>query len=266
MAITSFIPELWAARLLNHYTRKTVVAQLLNRNYEGMIQQYGDTVHINSLADITVKKYTPNVDIDDPEQLSTEDQVLSIDHGAYYNFYIDDVDKAQARGELMDTAMSNAADRLAQDTEDYVISVLLAGAKDGGSGALTKDNTYESILALKTKMDEGNVPREGRKLIVPPSVEGFLLLDNRFVTGGNGENRLTEGAVARAAGFDIYMSTGLTDTMIAMRSEDATFANQITKIEAYRPEKKFADGVKGLALCGAKVTNPDGVYKYTIGG
>ena len=54
MAITTFIPELWAARLLNHYTRKTVVAQLLNRNYEGLIQQWGDTVHINSLADITV--------------------------------------------------------------------------------------------------------------------------------------------------------------------------------------------------------------------
>lgn len=265
MAVTTFIPELWAARLQEHYTRALVVANLLNRNYEGEIRQYGDTVHINSLEDITVKDYTPNTDIDAPEQLTTVDQTLVIDHGKYYNFYVNDVDAAQARGDLMDKAMTNAANLIAQDTEDYVISKLLADATDGGSGTLTAGNVYEAIVTLKTKMDTGNVPRAGRKLIVPPSVEGFLLLDDRFVKGAQGENRLSNGLVARAAGFDIYMSTALTDEMIAMRTEDATFAAQINKSEAYRPEAKFADAVKGLALCGAKVTNPAGVYKYTIG-
>lgn len=264
MAITTFIPEIWAARLLEHYNRNLVIANLLNRNYEGEIRQYGDTVHINSLEDITVKEYTPNVDIDAPEQLTTVDQTLVIDHGMYYNFYVDDVDAAQARSDLMDAAMRNASYLLAQDTEDYVIEKLLEGATAAGSGALTSTNVYEQIVAIKTKMDQGNVPRAGRKLIVPPSVEGFLLLDNRFVTGGAGEGRLENGVVARAAGFDIYMSTSLDNVMIAMRSEDATFANQINKTEAYRPEAKFADAVKGLALCGAKVTNPEGVYKYTI--
>ena len=264
MAITTFIPEIWAARLHEHYTRAMVVTSLLNRNYEGDIAQWGDTVHINSLNDITVKEYTPNTDIAAPEQLTTVDQTLVIDHGMYYNFYVDDVDAAQARSELMDAAMRNAANLMAQDTEDYVITKLLEGATDAGSGALTADNVYEAIVAIKTKMDVGNVPRAGRKLVVPPSVEGFLLLDDRFVKGVQGENRLTEGFVARAAGFDIYMSTGLDGEMIAMRSEDATFASQISKTEAYRPEAKFADAVKGLALCGAKVTNPAGVYKYSI--
>jgi hypothetical protein len=45
-----------------------------------------------------------------------------------------------------------------------------------------------------------------------------------------------------------------------------TFANQLTETEAYRPEKRFADAVKGLSLCGAKVTRPDAVVVYTIGG
>lgn len=264
MAVTSFIPELWSARLLEHYNRALVFGNLLNRNYEGDIRQYGDTVHINSLEDITVKEYTPNTDIDAPEQLDTIDQTLVIDHGMYFNFYVDDVDAAQVRGDLMDAAMKNAAYLLAQDTEDYIIEKLLADATNGGSGALTADNVYQAILSIKTKMDEGDVPRAGRKLVVPPSVEGFLLLDDRFVKGTQGENRLTEGYVARTAGFDIYMSTALTDAMIAMRSEDATFANQISKTEAYRPERKFADAVKGLALCGAKVIRPAGVYKYTI--
>lgn len=264
MSVATFIPKLWAARLQEHYNRQMVIVNLLNRNYEGDIAQYGDTVHINNLEDITVKPYTPNTDIDDPEQLTTVDRVLSIDHGAYFNFYVNDVDKAQARGDLMDTAMKNSAARMAEDTEDYVIQKLLADATDGGSGALTADNVYATIIGIKTAMDVGNVPRAGRNLVVPPAVEALLLQDDRFVTGTQGENRLVEGAVYRAAGFDIYMSTGLTDKMIALRSEDATFASQINKIEAYRREKGFDDGVKGLALCGAKVTNPAGVYKYTI--
>ena len=56
------------------------------------------------LADITVKPYTPNADIEDPEQLSGGDVTLVIDHGAYFNFYLNDVDKAQAKAELMDAA------------------------------------------------------------------------------------------------------------------------------------------------------------------
>ena len=38
-----------------------------------------------------------------------------------------------------------------------------------------------------------------------------------------------------------------------------TYANQITKVEAYRPEKGFSDGMKGLCLSGAKVTIPSAV-------
>lgn len=264
MAITSFIPEIWAARLQANLQKQLVFGALANRNYEGEIKQFGDTVHINSLQDITVKAYTPNTDIDDPEQLTTVDQVLSINHGAYYNFYLNDVDAVQARGDLMDAAMRNAAYKLAEDTEDYLASVILAGG--GITGTLEAAKAYEAIVAIKTAMDEANVPKDGRKLVVPPSVEGAILLDDRFVTGTRGEGRLVEGSVARAAGFDIYISNakGMDTKVVAFRTEDFTFANQITKTEAYRREKGFDDGVKGLALSGAKVTRPEAVAVYTI--
>ena len=44
-----------------------------------------------------------------------------------------------------------------------------------------------------------------------------------------------------------------------MIPDAVTFANQITKVEAYRPERGFADGLKGLCLSGAKVIIPTGV-------
>ena len=264
MAVTTFIPEVWSARLLENLRRQLVFGALANRNYEGEIAQYGDTVHINSIADITVKEYTPNTDIDNPEQMTTVDQTLVIDHAAYYNFYLNDVDAAQARSDLMDAAMRNASYKLAEDVEDYILGVILAAGQIKGSAAA--DKVYESIVAIKTAMDEKNVPKEGRKLVLAPAAEGALLLDERFIKGNKGETRLENGYVARAAGFDIYVSnaTGMDGKMVAFRSDDVTFANQLTKTEAYRREKGFDDGVKGLNLCGAKVTSPDAVAVYTV--
>ena len=267
MAIATFIPKVWAARLHQAFERDLVFGALVNRNYEGEIRQMGDTVHINTLSDIAVKKYTKNEEIAAPDELTTTEQTLVVDQGAYYNFYVDDVDKVQARSELMDTAMSNAAARLAEGAEDYIINQMVAGGT-AVSKTVTADNVWASIVELKTKMDEANVPQGGRKLVVPPSVEGILLLDDRFVkTGSNAaEGRLANGKIARAAGFDIHVSNApaLSGKMIAFITDAATFANQLTKTEAYRPESRFADAVKGLSVYGAKVTRPEAVIVCTI--
>lgn len=269
MAITSFIPQVWSARLQESLHKALVFGSLCNRNYEGDIAHWGDTVHINNLADITVKPYKPQTDIDDPQQLSGTDTTLTINHGAYYNFYINDVDAAQANADLMEAAMRNAAYRLAEDTEDYILGVIRAGAGATVTAPAPTEQeggVYALILSIKTALDEKNVPRIGRKLVMPSSVESQLLMDNRFITGTTAADaRLAEGAVARAAGFDIYISNDLKDEVIAMTSDGVTFAQQITKIEAYRREKGFDDGVKGLSLCGAKVVLPDCVYVRKIG-
>lgn len=266
MAISTFIPQVWSALLKENLRKNLVFGSLCNRNYEGDIAQWGDTVHIHNLADITVRPYTPNSDIAEPEQLSGEDTTLVIDHGVYYNFYINDVDKAQTNADLMSAAMRGAAHRIAEDTEEYIISKIVEGAGEKTSSAVEKGKFYELLVSLKMSMDEKNVPRAGRVVIVPPSVEADLLLDQRFITGNGAvsDARLAEGSVARAAGFDIYISNDLSNQLIAMTPDAVTFANQITQIEAYRREKGFDDGVKGLSLCGAKVIIPDAVLVHTI--
>ena len=267
MAITNFIPQVWSARLQENLHQALVFGNLCNRNYEGDIAQWGDTVHINTLNDITVKPYDPSVEIDDPEQLSGSDMTMTIDHGAYYNFYINDVDAVQARADLMDAAMRNAAYRLASDAENYILATIRqgAGVKETVSIPSTEEGgLYAILLEIKLQMDAANVPNFERKLIISPTLEAFLLLDNRFITGSSAAaERLAEGSVARAAGFDIYISNNLNDEIIAMTPDAVTFANQITKVDAYRPEKGFRDGVKGLCLSGAKVVIPSAVVCYT---
>lgn len=128
MAISSFIPKVWSARLQENFHKALVFGSLCSRNYEGEISQWGDTVHISNLSDITVRPYDPTKDLAEPEALSGTDIVLTIDHGAYYNFLIGDVDAAQARVDLMDGAMRNAAYQLAEDAEKYILGTIRKGA------------------------------------------------------------------------------------------------------------------------------------------
>lgn len=268
MAIANFIPQVWSARLQDSLHKHLVFGSLCNRRWEGEIAHYGDTVHIPSLADVTVKPYTPGVDIDDPEQLeSSADRTLTIDHGAYYNFFLSDVDAAQARADVMEAAIRSAAVKLAEDTERYVLEVIRQGAGTTLTLPLPEGGVYELLVKMKTLLDGKNVPRTGRKVVMPPAVEAELLMDARFVTGASAtaEHALAEGAIARAAGFDIYISNDVEGQVIALTEDGVTFAQQIAKVEAYRREKGFDDGVKGLSLCGAKVIQPDCVMVVNLG-
>lgn len=270
MAITTFIPELWSARLLYALDKSHVAANLVNRNYEGQIRQQGDTVHINSIGTVTVNDYTRNTDINDPEVLTTTDQTLTIDQSKYFNFQIDDVDAAQAAGDMMDTAMQRAAYALNDVSDAFLLKTIASGVdtnnKVGDTGSaitLTTDNIYENIVALKTKLDKANVPTAGRYIVVPPEIHALLLLDDRFVKAsdaGTANATLLNGEVGRVAGFTVYMSNNVyysTDhwQIVASTSYSTTFAEQIVSTEAYRMEKRFADAVKGLHVYGAKVTD-----------
>ena len=268
MAITTFIPELWSARLLYALEKSHIATNLVNRNYEGIINQQGDTVHINSIGAITVSDYTRNTDMAAPQVLTTTDQVLEISQAKAFNFTIDDVDKAQAAGDTMDTAMGRAAYALNDVSDAYLLGVIAAGVDTGNiigassAVALTAANVYENIVKLRTVLDKANVPVSGRSVVVPPEFYALLLLDDRFlkVSDSVSTDTLLNGQVGRVAGFDVFMSNNVvvsesTFTVTAQIPYATTYAEQIVSTEAYRMEKRFADGVKGLHVYGAKVTD-----------
>ena len=272
MAVTNFIPELWSARLLNALDKSHVFANVVNRDYEGEIKKMGDTVHINTIGAVTIGTYTQNTDFSSgPETLATTDQTLLINQAKYFNFQVDDIDAAQAAGDIMDKAMTRAAYGLADASDSYIAGVL-AGAADASNTvstsavALTSSNVYENVVKMRTILDKANVPTAGRWLVIPPEMYALILLDDRFVkTGGEmAEGILRTGLVAQAAGFDIYLSNNCVSATVSEKvtytitggvDAAATYAEQIVSTEAYRPEKRFADAVKGLHVYGAKVVD-----------
>lgn len=273
MAVDKFIPEIWSALLLEHLDNVHVYASLVNRNYEGDIKAYGDTVHINQIGDITIGDYTGS--LGEPEDLDQDQKDLKIDKAKYFNFKVDDVNNAQTNPKLMGAAMQRASYGMNDTVDTYLAGLLKTNATavnpDASPIVPTKDTAYDLLVDMGTMLSENNVPKVGRWVVVPHWYHGLLLKDPRFVGNGTEYNKaiLEGGLVGAAAGFEIYVSNNVPHTnktkykLLAGTDAAATYAEQLVKMEALRAQNAFADIIRGLHVFGAKVTQPKGIVCMT---
>jgi N4-gp56 family major capsid protein len=269
MAI-DFIPTVWASRLLTALGKSLVYGQanVCNRDYQGEIADAGSSVKIASISDIDTGTYERNTDIGEPAVLSAEDQTLSIDQSKYFHFYVDSVDRAQTNVNILDEAMRRAAWKLRDDADSYLAGLMAAGVPAGNTIGTTqapiiptKANAYEHLVDLGVKLDEANVPLEGRFVVVPSWFHALLLKDERFTKAGTmrSDEALRNGQIGEGAGFSILKSnnvpnsTGTLYRIIAGHSMGTSYVEQILDLHTYKPEKRFGDAVKGLHVYGAKV-------------
>ncbi len=278
MAITNFIPEVWSAQLLSSLKKTLVFAGpgVANRNYEGEIADKGDTVKITSISRPTVATYTKNSTTITPETLTDAQRSLLIDQSKYFAFEVDDIDLRQSAngGALMAEAAQEAAYALG-DTADQLVAGLYTGVDSGNAISTTSITTaalaLTGLVNLKVKLDVANVPTQGRYVIVPPWYHGLLLQNTSFIdlSASGSADALRNGTVGRAFGFDVLVSNNCVnvtgdDWIVQAGYPGAlSFAEQIVKVEAYRPESAFSDALKGLHLYGAKLVRPTGIATLT---
>jgi len=280
MTLENFIPEIWSANLLSNLNKELVYASsdVTNTDYEGEIKNAGDTVRINSIGRITVFDYTKNTDMPAPEVLTDSQKTLIIDQQKGFNFQVDDIDKAQQNPKVMSEAMKEAAYALA-DVKDRFLAGFYTGA--AAANLIGNDTTpvsittpsaaYEYLVDMGVLLDEQNIPSEGRVVTVPSWFEGLLRKDDRFVKSGtdSAASTLAKGVVGEASGFTVRKSNNVPNTAGAKYKIQAThrmarsFAAQIINTEAYRPEKRFADAVKGLSVYGGKLIRPEAISVLT---
>lgn len=271
MALSNFIPTVWSARLSLALDRAQVYTQagVVNRDYEGDIRAFGDSVRIGSISDPTVGNYTRNGSIS-VETLDDASQLLTIDQAKYFAFEIDDLDTAQMNVALMDRAVQRAGRKLTNTADTLAAGKYAeAGSSVASSGSPKTDlgtagKAYEHLVAMGVELDEADVPSDGRWVIVPSWFHGKLLLDDRFVKAGTpaSDAVLRNGIVGEAAGFTILKSNNVSNDGTTYRIMGGTdmgisFAEQILAVEPYRPQDSFSDAVKGLYVYGLKVVRPE---------
>lgn len=268
MSISTFVPQIWEARLLAHLDKNLVYGNLVNRDYEGDIKGFGDRVKINQIADITVRNYvkgTP-ISVDDVDGTPT---TLLIDQQKYFAFGVEDIDAVQANVNLLDASMARASYAMRDEVDKYIAGFhAQAGVTMGDDTTPTAitsaTKAYEALVDLKGLLDEKNVPADGRFVVVPSAFYGYLLKDSRFVSAGTPktDNVLATGYIGEAAGFSIYQSNNVPNTegaaykVLAGTRAAISFAQQIVETEALRDTNQFRDNVRGLLVFGAAVVQP----------
>ena len=262
MAITNFISTVWSENLLKQLDKKYIGVLNCNRDYEGDIKNQGSVVKICGVGDVTVSDYTKNSDMSAPETLSDTTRLLNINKAQYFNFQIDDVDRAQSNPKLMDAAMSKAAAALANAADSYVFSLYPDASYTIDEDNATAENIVNHIIDLKTELMKADV-MDAEDIVVElsPAVAG-LLLKAKIDISTNNYDALESGLLGRIAGCKVYVTNNVFvdeddyHKCFVRTKRAIAFAEQLSEIEAYRPEKRFSDAVKGLHLYGAKVVYP----------
>lgn len=273
MAISNFISTVWSESLLTALDKKYIGVSNCNREYEGDIRNRGDRVKICGVGPVTVFNYTKNTDFTSgAETLSDSEKTLLIDQAKAFNFQIDDVDRAQSNPKLMNEAMRTAASALAGAADAYVYSLYGDAGSTVENSAATASNILDTIIDARTKLLENNVNDPGDIVIeVSPAVASLIFKGKLAYVG---DEILDSGCIGSVAGCRVYVSNNIVVAVdsnkknfhkcIARSKRAVAFAEQLSEVDAYRPEKRFADAVKGLHLYGAKVVYPSEMVLLNI--
>lgn len=262
MSVNNFIPELWSDRIHARMRKALVYGDLANRDYEGEFQGYGSRLKISGVGPVTISSYTPNVTTVTPEQLNDEAAYIEIDQRKYFAFKVDDVDQAQARGNLLSAGMDEAAYGLADVYDQFIAGKYTLASYITATTPVNSVNVHAFLQSLAQKLDELNVPRVGRWCVIPPWMNTKLVIA-KLVVENTTNDAFNNGVVGRVAGFDLRMSNNVPVTsgtdykVMAGTNRAISAASQLASVEAYRPESSFSDAIKGLSVYGADVVEPD---------
>lgn len=266
MSYNNFIPTVWAEAIERDLARKAVFAEDCNQKYEGNVQKMGDSVRILGVGKPTITTQVGGeIVLKDPEKVADTSVTMLINRIAYFNYMVDDIDKRQAAGGVMEALSEESSEGLA-NAMDVDIAALAAdkGAVKlyGTTQSITVDNVLDTLDEAVQRLQENDVPADAKVVAtVPP---WYLTLLRRAYEDLDTDNSqmLKNGRVGRYNNVIIKMSNNVSaisggGSNIMVRTQRAlAFANPLTHTEPYRPEKRFSDAVKGFCLYGTKIVRP----------
>jgi len=272
--LDKFIPKnVITAKVILELRKAQTFRQLVNVHTPTQLGR-GDSYRVPGVGDITVGTYAgTDISIQDLADINSD---IAINQAKYYAFYLDMVDNAQAAQTILPLYSSRAAYKLADAADAFIATTMTSGATVVNATPQDVDDTNvaDVILAIKTKMDEANVPLAGRYLVVPPFMDAAIAKANIMAIQASEQAR-GNGFITRFLGFDIYTSNNLVNGanvapkpqarfVVAGIMDAFDFVDCLNEVIFMDSEKRFASLSKGLHVYGGKVTQAAAIYKQDV--
>lgn len=265
MSFKNFVPIALAEKINTELEKDLVFAENCNREYEGKAREIGDTVKILNAGKPTITTYKDGKlhALEDPEELQGSSILMPLLHVAQINFGVDDLDKAQAAGNLYSTYMTEAKEGIADEMDAFIASLAAdkRAVKETPSAAITKDNILTTLDAQLVRLLENNVKRNQEiSVTASPKFCNILRQAYRDLDTNNHE-LMQNGKVGRYNTMTIKESNNAykdsTHEYIQIKTNRAiAFVKPYIHLEPYRVEKHFKDAVKGYALYDGTIVRP----------
>ena len=286
MAYETFIPSVWAEGIDRELERLCVFAEDCNRKYEGDIKKQGESVTILGVGRPTIttitKQQKNGLDIGDPEEVPSTSIIMYINQLSYFNYGIDDIDKAQASEDIMGAletetseGLANVIDKhISEQVADSTVPKLFPAAMKvvSGEGNGTTEMNVLDILDLAIQKLLENDVSDGTEVVVTVSPRFHTILKKAYTKiDTDNSDMLKNGKVGRYGRVTVKCSNnvhktanGAEDNIMIRTKRAVAFAKPLTKTEAYRPEKGFRDAIKGFILYQAKVVRPKEIFNINV--
>jgi len=292
-----FIPEIWSDEVIAAYKSNLVMANLIKKM--SMTGKKGDTIHVpkptRGSAHAKVAETAVTI------QNSVESEVLiNINKHFEFSRLIEDITEVQALASLRQFYTGDAGYGLAKQVDNDLFALAKSfGDGDGSSyvnsgsfqinttsGALEAydaDGTADigafsdaAFRALIQKMDDADVPMDGRSFVVPPSLRNAIMGIDRYTSTDfvNGKGVET-GKIGNLYGVDVYVSTNVPviDTTGGASIRGAQLIHKDTSVlaeqQAVRSQTQYKQEFLGTlytadTLYGVQVMRPEAGFTLAV--
>jgi hypothetical protein len=225
----TFIPEIWSDEVVAAYKKNLVLANLVRKmSFKG---KKGDTLHIPKPTRGTATAKAANTAVTIQADTETEVQVLVNKHFEYSRF-IEDITEVQALASLRSFYTEDAGYALAKQVDDELIA--LGQTFGNGTSSWVHSNSYYIDAAtgltayaadtvvpadvftdagfrrLIQLMDDADVPMDGRKFAIPPSLRNAIMGIDRYNSSDFVDGRgVQNGQIGSLYGIDIFVSSNM---------------------------------------------------------
>lgn len=266
MSYANFIPTIWAEAIERELERKCVFAENCNRQYDGKVKGQGDSVRILGVGKPTITTTTDkNITLTDAEDVADTSITMQINHVSYFNYKVDDIDKHEGVNGIMDALNKETSECLAAEMDKHIADLAAdkQAVKDAAAAyEVTTSNILKKIDEAIQKLYENNVSPT-TQLTLTCSPQFYFILKQAYVNLDTDNSKMIEnGKVGRYGNVIVKMSNQVHrdkngNELIQLKTDRAiAFCNPLTHTEAYRPEHRFSDAVKGFVLYEGKIVRP----------
>ena len=287
-----FIPEIWSDEVIAAYQSNLVLANLVKKM--SMTGKKGDTIHVPKPTRGSAHAKTANTAVTIQNNVESE-VLINIDKHFEFSRLIEDITEVQALASLRQFYTGDAGYGLAKQVDDDLFTlgkkfgngngsswVHNAAFQINSSGALeaydadgtadVKAFTDAAFRSLIQKMDDADVPMDGRSFIVPPSLRNAIMGIDRYTSTDfvNGKGVET-GKIGNLYGVDVFVSTNVPTLESGVRGALLIHkdTNVLAEQQAVRSQTQYKQEFLGTlytadTLYGCQVMRPEAGFVLAV--